>query len=209
LDDILKHYPTAEGSLKKELNDKLEILKSMSDKMIEEWLLFEDKLRKIPAAGANANFTANPTYSLVTLLEKDWNMQQDTSNTEDFRKGQGYYKLFMFKQAIQFFETVVRQQPDFLIGRLYLALSYLKIGEFNEAYPHFQLIIPLTDNKKIKAVSYNALGCIQAQNRNTEKACEYFKAAYQMDPSIIEPLTNMEVCIQNSGILQCGAEFTH
>ncbi len=52
--------------------------------------------------------------------------------SETFRRGQGYYKLLMFEQAIAEFEQLVRQYGDFLIARLYLAMGYLQKGDLDE-----------------------------------------------------------------------------
>jgi tetratricopeptide (TPR) repeat protein len=73
--------------------------------------------------------------------------------------------------------------PDFLLARMYLAMGYLRLGEDGDAYRHFQLILPLTDNKQLQAISYNALGCIQVKKQNMQKALEYFQLAYQADPA--------------------------
>ncbi|MFD2612056.1 tetratricopeptide repeat protein [Paenibacillus gansuensis] len=204
LDGILAAYPTASGSAKLELDDKLTVLKAMSETLIEEWLLFEEKLRKLPA-----DPSADTDSTLSKLADDELFGEPFLGSSEDFRKGQGYFKLLMFHESVRYFSEVIRKQPDFVLARLYLALSYLKTGDLNEAYPHFQMIIQFTENKKMKAISYNALGCIQAQRNHTEKACEYFKAAYKMDPSIAEPLANLEVCSQNQGTLKFGAGLTH
>lgn len=209
LDDIIQHYPKAVGADKNELNDKLNVLKAMSDTMIEEWLLFEDKMKILNLEHLQHTAHASSNQVLPQIMGKQLDKQQEWMKSEDFLKGQGYFQLFMFQEAIQYFQIVVRSFPDFIMARLYLALSFLKLGEPNEAYPHFQLIIPMTENNKLKAISYNALGCIQVHYHNTEKACEYFKMAYQTDPTMQEPLSNMEVCLHNCGKLQYGAGLTH
>lgn len=43
LDEIIKRYPSAEGLNKQELLQKWNFLKRMSDGMIDEWLMFEEK----------------------------------------------------------------------------------------------------------------------------------------------------------------------
>lgn len=193
LDEIILHYPQAQDVSKQEMNQKLALLRALSDGIIEEWLLFEEKMGAFRAKGAG---------------QKEWLESSAETRSEAFMRGQGYYRLFMFRQAIDAFETVVRQFPDGIVSRIYLAMAYLQLGESNDAYRHFQLIIPLTDNKKVKAISYNALGCIQAQRKNFEKAQEYFKLAHQTDPQLQEPLANLKVCQYNDGTLQYGSELT-
>lgn len=185
LDDIIAQYPAADAGRREELHDKLSVLKAMSDICIEEWLLFEEKLgelmeqsRKTAAPAAEAE--PAPCIPIPKEKEKD-------PAAPSFTKGQGFYKLEMFHEAVGEFERVVRHQPDFLLARMYLAMSYLRSGEYADAYRHFQLLVPLTDDRRMKAISYNAMGCIQAEHNNMDMAMEYFKKAYKADPDSVEP----------------------
>jgi tetratricopeptide (TPR) repeat protein len=183
LDHILKEYPNVAGTEKAALDEQLQVLKAMSDECIEKWLMFEEKLGQF--YGASADHTQHLHNE---LLELDAPAKQST----EFVKGQGYYKLFMYEQAIREFEHLVRYQPDFLLARIYLAMGYLRKGDYGEAYRHFQFLLPLTENSKMKAISYNAMGCIQVQNQNMEKAFEYFQKAYTIDPSCMEPFIQLD-----------------
>ncbi|OAS14026.1 tetratricopeptide repeat protein [Paenibacillus oryzisoli] len=184
LEEIQKEYPNSDVEKKAELDEQLQVLKTMSDEFIEAWLLFEEKLGKFYGAAP-----ISPTQTLHDeLLELDMSGKQ----TEEFMRGQGYYKLFMYDQAIKEFEVLIQRQPDFLLARVYLAMGHLRKGEFGDAYQHFKFLLPLTENSKMKAISYNAMGCIQVQNQNLEKAFEYFQKAYHTDPSFMEPLINLD-----------------
>ena len=47
-----------------------------------------------------------------------------------FRQGQGFYQLNMFvEKAEQAFREVVEEEPEFLLGRMYLALSHFHEGK--------------------------------------------------------------------------------
>lgn len=198
LDEIIKEYPTAVGAKKNDLAEQLRVLKTISDTFIEEWLLFEERMVK------------HEELLNKAVNEPLWKQLESTEyQTEAFMKGQGYFKLLMFENAINEFVEVIKTHPDFLVARLYLALGYLQIGDFSEAHRHFQFIIPMTNNSKMKAISLNALGCIQVKNKNMEKAYEYFKMAYKTDPSLPDPLVNIEVCMYNHGTLQYGTGLTH
>jgi hypothetical protein len=53
------------------------------------------------------------------------------------------------------------------------------------------MILPLTENKQLKAISYNAMGCIQLKKKNIQKAMEYFGLAYHSDPQcFLEPVSH-------------------
>jgi tetratricopeptide (TPR) repeat protein len=167
LDEIITDYPTAVGEHKNQLAENLNVLKDMSDKYIEEWLAFEEKLGKL--------------YGKHPLTEKK--MEPEEYHSEAYGKGQGYFKLSMFEHAVQEFEKVVEHQPDFSLARLFMALCYYQMGSQDEAYRHFQWITSLSEDLKIKAICYHNMGCIQAKMQNMDKASEYFEMAYETDPS--------------------------
>jgi tetratricopeptide (TPR) repeat protein len=191
LDEIQKEYTTADQAHKHELSQKLNALKGMSDHLIEEWLNFEEKLGKLTQ-------TITQQVPAFAHPELPTAPAEPGYQSEAFSKGQGYFQLLMFDNAIQAFEQVVRQYPDFILGRLYLAMGHMRKGNESEAYRHFKFIISLTDHAPMKAISYNAMGCIQAKNDNLEQAQQFFKLAYMTDPSCVQPVLNMEVCAKHT-----------
>lgn len=199
LDEILLQLPNAKGALKAELEDELGALKAISDDCIEHWLLFEEKLGKtlsvenasVPSMSAPA---ADPEQQpdlpdlpdLPLSAEADQPYEAEGREAAEFIRGQGFYMLLMYEQATREFEALLAREPDFLLARAYLAMGYLRQGDTAEAARHFTLLLALTENKQMKAISYNAMGCIQFQNRNLEQALEYFKKAYHADPDCLE-----------------------
>lgn len=202
LDEIEKDYPTAAPARKHELNQKLSALKGMSDHLVEEWLRFEEKLGKF----FQTNMKQVPDYAHPELPTGS---AEPGYQSESFSKGQGYFELLMFDNAIRAFEQVVRQYPDFMLGRLYLAMGHMRNGDEMEAYRHFKFIISLTDHASMKAISYNAMGCIQAKNDNMEQAQQFFKLAHMTDPSCVQPVLNMEVCAKQAGMQDPQYGFLH
>lgn len=116
-------------------------------------------------------------------------------------KGQGYFKLFMFQHAAQYFREAVKIAPEDNKARLFLAMTCMHLQEWQEAQRHFQLLVELTDNLRWLALGYNALGCIQAIRMNLEQAEQYFMKAHETDPDFTEPLSNMHACRQHKGQL--------
>ncbi|RAU95547.1 tetratricopeptide repeat protein [Paenibacillus sp. YN15] len=215
LDDILSRLPASSGKERKDLEERLSVLKAMSDTCIEEWLLFEEKLGLLsdggtapetpspkaktqPPSAKSAPLTAAAAISSATagfMSESSAKPKaapssglKKTLNSASFSKGQGYYKLSMYKRAVEELERVVEKQPDDLLARMYLAMAYFHCEEFAEAYRHFQIVVPLTDDQRIKAISYNAMGCIQAERQNLDKALELFRLAHSADPASVEPV---------------------
>ncbi|MBP1155301.1 MULTISPECIES: tetratricopeptide repeat protein [unclassified Paenibacillus] len=191
LDDVISEYPSSTGTKRKQLQDKLRALRVMSDACIEEWLLFEEKLGELSRVTGVSLGGSDPLDPEFSGKRTDW-----------FVRGQGYYKLHLFDEAIHEFEKLLKLQPDFNLARIYLAMSYLRKGETNESYTHFHFLTQLTENLQMKAISYNAMGCIQVEKHNMEKACEFFDMAYRTDPASIQPLLDLGVCCEKKGGLQ-------
>lgn len=177
LDSIMKDYATSGAELAKVLEEEFNLLKMMSDYCLEEWLRFEERLsecRTRLAAGQPLAVAVPEQAKPVPL-------------PEHFVKGQGYYKLAMFRQAAAEFSVLVQELPDFTLGQVYLAMSHLRLHEPEEALRHFKLLVPLAADSKLKAISYHAMGCIHIQKQNMEQALSYFKLAANTDASFVEP----------------------
>ncbi|MCM3133249.1 hypothetical protein M3629_10635 [Paenibacillus polysaccharolyticus] len=194
LDEIIKSYPSAEGLDKQELQQKWNLLKRMSDGMLDEWLMFEEKMSQIRERELDKPASLEPEQEAVTALPE--------LHLECFSRGQGYFKLQMYPQAIDQFLRVVNDYPDSALARFYLALAHLSLEQIYESEIHLQQIMLLKGSARLKGLVCNALGCIQAKLSNPEAACSLFAQALQYDPTLTEPLYNMEVCRLNRGKLQ-------
>ncbi|BBH20953.1 hypothetical protein Back11_22980 [Paenibacillus baekrokdamisoli] len=127
--------------------------------------------------------------------------EAEYERTQTMMRGQGYFKLFMFRQAAQHFEEAVRLSPDDNRALLFLAMTYMHLQEWHEAQRHFQFLVEVTDYAKWRALALNALGCIQAVRMNLEQAAKYFEKAHEADPEFADPLSNMKSCQQQAGHL--------
>ncbi len=194
LDEIIKSYPSAEGLNKQELQQKWSLLKRMSDGMLDEWLMFEEKMSQIRERELEKPGSLEPEQEAVTALPE--------LHLEYFSRGQGYFKLQMYPQAIDQFSRVVNDYPDSALARFYLALAHLSLEQMYESETHLQQIMLLKGSTRLKGLVCNALGCIQAKLSNPEAACSLFAQALQYDPTLTEPLYNMEACRLNRGKLQ-------
>lgn len=193
LDEIVKHYPSANGPQKQALIQNWNMLKNMSEGIIEEWLHFEEKM-----AIFRESAISPPVFPSTEAPE----LQLD-----EFVRGQGYYKLLMFRPAIAQFELAAAIYPDSLLIRLYIAMSYLHLGDTSRAFEGLKSLLALADDKRLKAMIYNALGCVQALNGCTDKAEECFALAIHSDPTLPDPLINLEVCHKKGGELQYGSQL--
>jgi len=205
------------GKRQEQDEEQLAVLKAMSDKIMEEWLIFEEKLALFSdqmqesspqksniwmMPGQTATAMVTPQQSVATV---DTVVTADAASSETaeqlLARGQGYFKLYMFPEAANAFLHAMEQSPDCNLARLFLAMTYMHMQEWQEAQRHFQLLVALTDHPTWQALGLNALGCIQAIRQNLEQAEVYFQRAYDADPTFEETLSNLHACKTRDGQL--------
>ncbi|REE94316.1 hypothetical protein A8990_101108 [Paenibacillus taihuensis] len=260
LQDIIIHYPNANDTQRKQMDEQLATLKQFSDNFIEQWLQFEEKMADFrdmqqvvqsqqaqsqsqapaqsqgqsPLHGVKKDAAIPPPmpgYPKIISQPPAGTMRRQASSMKQahvspapplassvsgseagfdeaaidlcqaMSKGQGYFKLFMFREASNHFAEAVRIAPDDNRARLFLGMTYMHLQEWHEAQRHFQLLVEVTEHPKWKALGLNALGCIQAVRMNLEQATRYFEKAHEADPDFTDPLSNMKSCEQHSGHL--------
>jgi len=186
LDDLILRYPQASAEEKIAYRQQWDMLKTLSDDIIELWLQFEDKMgffRDLQRQSENV-------------------VQVPRRMLGSFVKGQGYFKLQMFKQATEQLQQAIDADPDFLCARLFLAMSLMHLKNWNEAQRHFQWIAATTDEKRLQAIAFNALGCIQAVYAHLDKAQSYFHKAMETDPGFADPKLNLQSVQQGNSHIQ-------
>jgi tetratricopeptide (TPR) repeat protein len=203
LDQIIEQYEGAGAQEKQHYEEQMNELKKVSDTFIEQWLEFEEKFAEFKDQQSDLATAAEPQLdaalvqnvavsSAVPCNSADLEIPDELASI--ISKGQGYYKLFMFSQAAEQFQTAIIQSPECNLARLFLGMTQMHLQNWNEAQRHFQLLIALTDFPKWLAMGYNALGCIQAVRMNLAQAELLFKKAYDVCPSFKDPLNNLKSC---------------
>jgi len=185
LDDLILRYPNASGTEKKELQQQWDMLKTLSDDIIESWLQFEEKMGMYRDLQHKPVIVAKPHMLLASFV-----------------KGQGYFKLQMFSHATEQLEEAIAQFPDFVCARMFLAMSLMHMKQWKEAQRHFQFITAMTEENRLQALAYNALGCIQAIYAHLDKAQTYFRKALEADPAFSDAKLNLESVQSGNNQLQ-------
>ncbi len=154
LDELIQRNPN--GILKGQDEEQFSVLKAMSDKIMDEWLSFEEKIalfndKMQDSVPEKTNITTMPLKTahadkLSAAAVSPVALEQLLS------KGQGYFKLYMFPEAADAFNKVMEHSPDCNLARLFLAMTYMHMQEWYEAQRHFQLIVALTDHPKWQAL---------------------------------------------------------
>lgn len=192
LQEIVTDYPSAEGARRNDLLCKYNMLHRLSDEVMDEWLAFAEKLSHFRES---TEFPDQPEEEVPPQEAPELAM-------DSFVRGQGYYKLLMYGKCIEQFKEVIQQHPDSLAARLYLAMAYLQEGEGETAWGHLNHMLALIRENKLKAMIYNALGCIRASQERFNEASELFSLSLLHDPALPEPSVNLEVCRKRGGQLQ-------
>ncbi|MEK4059350.1 MULTISPECIES: hypothetical protein [Paenibacillus] len=197
LQEIATDYPTSEGTRRDDLLCKYNMLHRLSDEVMDEWLAFAEKLSHFRE---HAEFPPQPDEEIPQQEAPELAM-------DSFVRGQGYYKLLMYRKCIDQFKEVIAQHPDSLAARLYLAMAYLQEGDGETAWGHLDHMLALIRENKLKAMIYNALGCIRASQERFNEARELFSLSLLHDPALPEPNVNLEVCRRRGGKLQFGNQL--
>lgn len=213
LDDLIARYPHASSGERERMQEQWEMLKSSSDAMIELWLQLEEKMALFRQFELQDQAIL-PYIASPEPPDAQYELQQDGGETQDpelvydrFRQGQGYFKLHMFDRSAEQLEEALRIDPDFTPGRLYLAMTRLHLKQWDEAQHHFQLLSALAEEPQLKAIAYNALGCIRAVYAQFEQARAYFGKALESDPTFGDARHNLDSCKSGAGdlLLQFGS----
>ncbi|UCF39181.1 MAG: tetratricopeptide repeat protein [Acidobacteriota bacterium] len=84
-------------------------------------------------------------FGILTLLLSSLSLS--ALGQGDFQKGISYYKQGQYAKAVQEFEQIVKQSPDYEAGYLVLGDSYLKLRQFEKAAQSFHKAIDLEGGK--------------------------------------------------------------
>ncbi|WP_020616639.1 tetratricopeptide repeat protein [Paenibacillus daejeonensis] len=190
LDDLMERCP--DGVLTDEDQAQLATLMTLSDQVMDHWVQFEEKLSLFRQGMEGEPAEQEEAEELTTGFDEGQSW---------LSRGQGYFKLFMFRQAADALERAVGSMPECNLSRMFLAMTYMHLQQWLEAQRLFQMVVALTDHPKWKALSFNALGCIQAVRLNLDEAEAYFMRAHQADPTFSDPLNNLNSCRKRAGHL--------
>lgn len=197
LQEIIRHYPTAQGARREELLGNWNLLRRLCDEMMDEWLAFAEKmsdfqLAEDPGGEGERELGQNEAPEL---------------RHPAFARGQGYFKLLMYPECVREFGQVLGEYPDSVPARLYSGLALLHSGDLDGAWTHLQQMLPGVRSRRLKAFTYNVMGCILARQGLLADAQDLFSLALKYAPDLQEPAENLKVCRRKEGELQYGMEL--
>nr|WP_242466624.1 tetratricopeptide repeat protein [Brevibacillus brevis] len=108
----------------------------------------------------------------------------------------------MFQDAKKCFAELVQKSPDWESGRLYYAYSLLLCEEKELAFREFRLLGRTAGSPTIVAISFNAIGCILAEEEQWLEAAQAFKTSLEIKPEQEEAKYNLALCYLRDGDAQ-------
>lgn len=205
LGEISQSWSVASDEEKRRMAEQLVRLRRLSDQIVDAWLALEEKLSLVLKMVNEVEQSAN-TADSAQLNGGAVHADTQPEHVLLYRKGEGFYHLRLFHDAKQHFAQLLKHSPDWESGRLYYGYSLLFCGEREAALREFRLLSRTASEQKVKAISYNALGCMVAEERHWLEATEAFKAALQTMPDYLEAAFNLALCYLQSGEAQEALE---
>ncbi len=128
-----------------------------------------------------------------------FNKMRKDASIASFRRGLGFYDLYMLEEAIQEFENLVQLEPDFIMGHFLLGHAYSHKGDHEKGEKEFRLVLALTKDPLLKGMVYNALGNIYAEGGKYEQALEEFLLSRESSKEVKEACFNLGATCYNLG----------
>ncbi|PTM58761.1 tetratricopeptide repeat protein [Desmospora activa] len=186
MDLIQAEYPTASPSEQSQMREEVQSIRRWMGELLEGWIALEEGIAVLLQTHPELDGEATEE-----LGEEFW---LDERVVRSFRQGQGYYQLKMFQEARPFFGHVVDSEPEFLLGRIYLALSQFQSGQWEEAQRHFELVLKTAEQVPFQTFAHHMLGCVQVKCGREQQAIRHFEQALELDPDHGDSWFNLGTC---------------
>lgn len=185
LDMIKQNYPKSSLSERTKWQNHLSELKKKCDYILESWVVVEEEIAHLIKAYPELLDNDNECDEEIWLTE---------SAVRQFRQGQGYYGLTMFYEAKSLFEKVVQNEPDFLLGRIYLGLSEFQENRLEEASYHFRIVSKTGSKEIFVGFAEHMLGCIAVKHGEDTLAIKHFSKTTKILPDQSDAWFNLGAC---------------
>ncbi|MFY0543100.1 tetratricopeptide repeat protein [Brevibacillus sp. H7] len=200
---VEQKWQQATESEKLQLADQLIELRKLSDQVVDQWLQFEEKLS---AVIRQIKLAEGQSVKQEKVPENVTSDEKLGVYHHMFRKGEGFYHLRLYQDAKLCFADLLKESPDWESGRLYYAYSLLFCDEKEAAMREFRLLSMSASSPKVVGISYNAIGCILAEEEQWLEAAQAFKTALKIHPAQRDAQFNLALCLLKDGEAQEALE---
>ncbi|GGE11640.1 hypothetical protein GCM10011571_11260 [Marinithermofilum abyssi] len=185
LNQIEEQYPHSSEEDRSHLREEFQQLTSACDEILSAWSEVEEAIARM------LHHFPDLAMEEEEVGEEFW---LDSSLVRTFREGQGYYQLMMFREAKPFFHQVVEEEPEFLLGRVYLALSHFQEKQMDDAHRHFRLVADTAESDYFVAFAYHMMGCVKVMMEQDERAIPHFEKSLSLIPENPDGWFNLGAC---------------
>lgn len=116
------------------------------------------------------------------------------------------YQNGNYAEAVRDFKEAIKQHPGWDQARYGLALTYLEMGQQNEAIEEFKEVVKLDSSKELKVLAYYNMGNAYVDLGQYERAVEAYKQAIALSPELSKPHYNLGIAYLALGKQQEAAE---
>ena len=179
-------YPHSSQKMREEWKKQLKKIKETCDDLLVSWAVVEDSI-------------ANICQQYPDLLNEDEHAIEEEefylteSSLRQFREGQGYYRLAMYNSAAPLLERLVQNQPDFLLGRVFLGLCLYQQKRWEAAREQFEWLTQFAHSNEFKGFASHMLGCIDLQVSKPEGAKQHFAKTIALLPHHADAWFNLAI----------------
>ncbi|MBE3553892.1 MAG: tetratricopeptide repeat protein [Thermicanus sp.] len=195
VEDIAVHLPPSPQE-EKEWAEKVKALRKMSDEILEGWIQFEEHFDEKIRPFFMEWLGPSPFEGVENAQKKEETVEHDgeasilgkkleseklsSDHKEDFKRARGYFELGMYHESYQILESLVKEEPNHPLLRLYFAYSALYSGEKGEAKRQFSLLEQTVTDEKIRVLCFNALGILAYNEGDFQGAEKRFTQALSL-----------------------------
>ncbi len=111
-----------------------------------------------------------------------------------FRKGLGYFDLFMFEESKRAFAGILERDPDLAVARLYLALCHLSSGEAAEAERQLSVVERSSAEEALLSAAREAKAQLYAASGRFLEAAQELQSVVLARPGDGDAHFNAAVC---------------
>lgn len=221
---IQEKWPQASEQERMKMADQLFYLRQVSDRVVDLWIQFEERLShtiryvkqlegQLPPETDEQEYEPEADKEILHKQAQDASPAYTAHTPKPdgpflreyeplFRRGEGFYHLRMYPDAKACFAELIEVSPDWEIGRLYYAHSLLFCEERELAMREFRLLGKSASSPNVTAISYNALGCMLAEEGQWLEAAQAFKAALEAKREKKVAQYNLALCYLLDGDAQ-------
>lgn len=146
---------------------------------------------------AKENVISEDMIKEVSLSDTGFSKMRKDASISSFKRGLGFFDLYMLEEAIEEFENLVLLEPNFIFGHFLLGYVYSQKQQHEDAEREFRLVLALTEDPQLKGMAYNGLGNIYAERGKFDQALEEFQLAEENSPENHEVSFNLAATYYN------------